>query len=139
VKLPYMTKTAVLILMLIAFSGCTSLKTIEFDPKNNSLSYNIDIGDELVIQTKDLSSYTIMVDGIEPDRIEGRAKVYEEKDGVLEEAFEQNLVIDVSDISSVKTRKFSIWKTLGLAYGINSIIVAVLLYQTFTLDLELGD
>lgn len=128
-----MTKNRIIILLIIALSGCTTLKTLEVDYRNDNLTRNINTGDELVIQTKDLSSYKIMVDKVEPRKITGRKIT-----GDRAEKYGQTLTIEASDISYVTMKKFSVWKTLGLLYGINSVIVSVILYKLFSLNLEIG-
>jgi hypothetical protein len=102
-------RVVALVLCMSLATGCTTFKPLETtDPQ--TIMEEIKPGDELILTTRD-----------------GRIREFKVKEATAQQLVGESEAVNLSDITNIERREFSVWKTGGLGFGIVSGVAITLL------------
>jgi hypothetical protein len=95
-------RVVAIVLCLCLTTGCTTFKPLE-TKEPQTIMEEIKPGDELILTTRD-----------------GRIRELKVKEATAQQLVGESEVVNLSDITNIERREFSVWKTGGLGFGIVS-------------------
>ena len=115
--------------IIFSVSACTTLKPLDSKLSYDKVIHAVKPGDRLVILTKNMKKYNIVVEEVNVNLIAG----YEEQpqsNGINDEVVveqKKKVFVKVSEVKELKVKVFSPAKTVGLAAAVYSILLLVIM------------